>query len=85
MFDWLKIIIKFRLRPKYYLFDKNSLTNREIDIPEKIIRTKETINNNNQTANRKLIASEIEISDLIKLNNLVSKGKVILDYQFDNK
>src|SRR3989339_1373948 len=32
--EWLGVLLKYRLRPKYYLFNKNDLTNRTIDIPE---------------------------------------------------
>src|SRR3989339_487431 len=32
--EWLGVLLKYRLRPKYYLFNKNDLTGRTLDIPE---------------------------------------------------
>jgi hypothetical protein len=81
--SWLLIIIKYRLRPKYYLFNKNNLNNRIVDVPEiteEIIRAKKPIKVINQN---KVI--EADFLDLVKLEHLVDIGRVTLNYQFENK
>src|SRR5258706_11439844 len=31
--EWLGILVSYRLRPKYYLFTKNDITERIVDLP----------------------------------------------------
>lgn len=81
--QWLGILIKFRMRPKYYLFNKNNLTNRIIDVPEMLVKHKVS-----KTFSKKPINSqttEVELLDLVKLEHLINTGKVKLHYQFENK
>lgn len=81
--EWLGVLFRYRLRPKYYLFNKNNTTNRELVIPElpveyapaKKVAKKSTKTNDN----------ELTLSDVVKLNNLIASGKVALRYQFTKK
>lgn len=80
--EWLGVLLKFRLRPKYYLFNKNNLTDRTVDIPDFPVefvalrkKVKETVKAKN---------TEVKLSDLIKLENFISSGKVVR-YQFNKK
>jgi hypothetical protein len=80
--EWLGVLLKFRLRPKYYLFNKNDLTNRMVDIPDlpvEFITAKKTIKELIKTK-----ATDIKLADLIKLENFISSGKVVR-YQFNKK
>ena len=81
--EWLGVLLKYRLRPKYYLFNKNDLTNRTIDIPELPIEYVASKKQSKKTVLAK--ASEIELADLIKFEHLVSSGKVALHYQLNKK
>lgn len=81
--EWLGIILKYRFRPKYWLFDKNDLTNRQLDIPD--------IPNIAVSPRRKTArstqkhSSDIAISDLVKVQNLIDTGRVAVRYQFEKK
>jgi hypothetical protein len=78
--EWLGVLLKFRLRPKYYLFNKNNLTERTIDIPDlpvEFVAVKKTVKVSVKAKN-----TDIKLSDLIKLENFISSGKSVR-YQFN--
>lgn len=81
--EWLGIILKYRFRPKYWLFDKNDLTSRQLDIPD--------IPNIAVSTRKKTARSihthtpDVAISDLVKVQNLIDTGKVAVRYQFEKK
>ena len=81
--EWLGVLLKYRLRPKYYLFNKNDLTNRTLDIPELPIEYVASKKQAKKPVRAK--TTEIELSDLIKFEHLVSSGKVALHYQLSKK
>jgi hypothetical protein len=80
--EWLGILLRYRLRPKYYLLNKNDLTNRTVDIPDlpiEFVAAKKTAKELIKTK-----PTEIKLADLIKLENFISSGKVVR-YQFNKK
>lgn len=81
--EWLGVLMKYRLRPKYYLFNKNDLTNQSLDIPELPVeyvavkkKAKKPIRNEN---------FDLDILDQVKLEHLINSGKVALHYQLSKK
>ena len=81
--EWLGILVTYRLRPKYWLFNKNDTTNRTIDIPELPVEqilakkhTKKTVT---------VSAPDIDLLDQLKLEHLINSGKVAVRYQFEKK
>jgi len=81
--EWLGVLMKYRLRPKYYLFNKNDLTNRTLDIPELPVeyvavkkKAKKSVRNEN---------FDLNILDQVKLEHLINSGKVALHYQLSKK
>lgn len=81
--EWLGVLLKYRLRPKYYLFNKNDLTNRTLDIPElpvEQIIIKKKVDKSVQTKN-----FDLDIFDQVKLEHLINSGKVALHYQLSKK
>jgi len=80
--EWLGVVLKYQFRPKYWLFNKNDSTNRIIDIPDipdiAISKRKTTkIASGDQK-------TEINISDLVRLEQLIDSGKVAVRYQMKN-
>ena len=81
--EWLGVLLKYRLRPKYYLFNKNDLMGRTLDIPELPVeyvvvkkKAKKSIQNEN---------FDLDILDQVKLEHLINSGKVALHYQLSKK
>lgn len=81
--EWLGVLLKYRLRPKYYLFNKNNLTNRMLDIPElpvEQIAVKKPVKKISKSQN-----IDLDIFDQVKLEHLINSGKVALHYQLSKK
>jgi len=80
--EWLGVLLKYRLRPKYWLYNKNDIANRTIDIPDipdiAISKRKTT---KKASSDQK---TEINISDLVRLEKLIDSGKVAVRYQMKN-
>ena len=80
--EWLGVLLKYRLRPKYWLYNKNDITNRIIDIPNTpdiaLIPRKSSkkVSSKHKT--------EINISDLVRFEQLIESGKVAVRYQMKN-
>ncbi len=72
--EWLGIILKYRLRPKYWLFDKNDLTSRLIDIPD--IPNITVSPRRKSVKSTRIHAADVAIADLVKVQNLIDTGKV---------
>ncbi len=78
--EWLSVLIVYRLRPRIYIFNKNSLYERQIDLPEI----------NNQVLNTKPIKKSIKskkpdglsVTDLVKLETLMNSGKLAVNFNF---
>lgn len=80
--EWLGVVLKYQFRPKYWLYNKNDTTNRIIDIPD----IPDIVVNKRKTT--KKVSSdqktEINISDLVRLEQLIDSGKVAVRYQMKN-
>ncbi len=83
--DWLLVLSKFNLRPKYYVFDKNDAYLRTLYLPEE--RPKARLVGSHQKAQvaAKLSNPNFEIKDLIKLENLISNKKINLSFRMGRK
>lgn len=80
--QWLGIVLRYQARPKYWLYNKNDSTNRIIDVPE--------IPNIGLMAKKpvaKVIQNpvEVDVADLMKLEHLITTGRIAVRYQFGNK
>lgn len=80
--EWLGILMTYRLRPKFYLFNKNNLTDRTIDIP---VIPSEHVATRKATQKNVRVSTEIALADMVKLEHLIESGKVAMRYQFEGK
>jgi len=81
--EWLGILLKYRLRPKYWIFDKNDLTSRPLDIPDIpniAVKPRKKLAKSTRTP-----TNDLAIADLVKVQNLIDTGKVAVRYQFEKK
>ena len=80
--EWLGVVLRYQFRPKYWLYNKNDIANRIIDIPDipdiAISKRKTT---KKASSDQK---TEINISDLVRLEQLIDSGKVAVRYQMKN-
>lgn len=79
---WLSVLLKYQMRPKYYLFNKNSLAERQIYLP-KIKSSVKKVKSQAMVSARQ--DSELSISELIKLDAVLSSGKLAVNFNFKDK
>jgi len=81
--EWLGVVLRYHFRPRFWLYNKNDTSNRIIDIPEipdiAVIKRKSTKKATNDQK------TEINISDLVRLEQLINSGKVAVRYKFEKK
>ena len=80
--EWLGVLLKYRLRPKYWLYNKNDTTNRTIDILD--IPDIALVSRKFSRKNVSKQKTEINISDLVRFEQLIDSGKVAVRYQMKN-
>ena len=80
--QWLGVLLKYRLRPKYWLYNKNDIINRIVDVPDipDIALVSRKLSKKN-VSNKK---TEINIADLVRFEQLLDSGKVAVRYQMKN-
>lgn len=81
--EWLLVLVRFQNRPRYYLANKNSLYERELDLPQDLakpekVKSKSLVKN---IAEKK----ELSIPELVKLESLIESGKLAVRYQVGKK
>lgn len=81
--EWISILFKYRSRPKYYLFNKNTLCERQIDLP--VILNTETISKKIKHTNKVVDQDKLSVADLIKLETIMSSGKLAVNFNFKEK
>jgi len=81
--EWLGVVLRYQFRPRFWLYEKNDTSNRIIDIPEipdiAVIKRKSIKKATNDQK------TEINISDLVRIEQLIDSGKVAVRYQFEKK
>lgn len=68
LIDWLVILLRFKLRPRIYLFTKNDLTARETI---NILPIKEKTKTTNEIKQEKKLSNTVSFEDQIKINQLL--------------
>lgn len=79
--EWIAVLLRYKLRPKYYLFNKNDLTERIVDLPyiEPVMRLKKTLVKNTKKHH------ELSIKELIKLEQALSSRRLAVSFRFGGK
>jgi len=79
VFHWIKILARYRLRPKYYLFDKNDLSGRTIDAPQR-----EAVPIFSLHKAKKKIPAETKpatLEDLMKLESILKDNRFSISFR----
>lgn len=80
--EWFGVLLKYRMRPKYWLYNKNDTSNRIIDIPNIPDIALVPRKSSKKAINKQ--KAEINISDLVRFEQLIDSGKVAVRYQMKN-
>ncbi len=83
--NWLIVLLKFNLRAKYYVFNKNDSYLRQIELP---VSEKQLKRVSSQVVENKAAIkpnSSYGITELVRLENLIQTGKLALKFQTSKK
>lgn len=78
--NWLLVLLRFNLRPKFYVFNKNEAYLRTLDLPV-IEKAAPKLVHNAAKAKREVPAVQIKDEELVKLENLVNRKGVSLSFK----
>lgn len=80
--EWIGVLLSYHLRPKYYLFTKNDLTERMVDLPfiEPIKSVKKAT-----AKHHKKDLGELSIQELIRLEQAMNSRKLAVSFRFGGK
>ena len=81
VFNWLFILLRFNLRPKYYVFSKNDIYLRSVETPieEKKVVSKKTVKT------IKKIVNELAEVEAVKFSNIISNRNTSLSFKLNQK
>jgi hypothetical protein len=82
---WVIILLKFNTRPKYYIFNKNDRYLRTIDLPVFTQKSHFTFKLKPRKQKAKETKESINIKDLATLENIISQGKLALNFKTSRK
>lgn len=83
--DWLIVLLRYHVRPKYYLFDKNDSYQRILDLPVFVKKSVKLFNVKTAKKEAKLALPKFNIADFVKLENLIHNPKYTLSYKSGRK
>lgn len=79
--EWIGVLLRYKLRPKFYLFNKNDLMERTIDLPI------EPISHHKQIAAKspKKQMRELSVKELIKLEQALNSKNLAVSFRYGRK
>ncbi len=80
--EWIAVLLRYKLRPKYYLFNKNNLAERTVDLPfiEPVKNYKKA-----STKSHKKDFGELSIKELIRLEQAMNSKQLAVSFRFGGK
>lgn len=79
--EWIGVLLRYKLRPKFYIFNKNDLSERTLDLPyESETRHKK--------ATVKAVtkqAKELSVKELIKLEQAMASKNLAVSFRYGRK
>lgn len=83
--NWLLVLLRYNLRPRYYLFNKNDSYLRNMDFPEQQKKTSKLFNKAHKRKEIRIPAKSFGINDLVKLKDFIHNPDYSLSLKPDEK
>ncbi len=80
--EWLIVLLRYKLRAKYYLFNKNDLTERMVDLP--MVESAKSLVKS-RAAHSAKPHHELSIRELIRLEQTMSSRRLAVSFRFGGK
>ena len=79
--EWIRVLLRYKLRPKFYIFNKNDLTERNIDLPfEPVLNHKKAV-----VKGGKKQLKELSIKELIKFEQAMASKTLAVSFRYGKK
>jgi hypothetical protein len=79
--NWLIVLLRFNLRPGFYVFNKNETYLRTLDLPVIEKPSPKLLQNKAKARKEKPAAAEIGEKELVKLENLINRKGASLSFK----
>lgn len=79
--EWIGILLRYKLRPKFYIFNKNDITERLVDLPF------EPVTNHRKVVAKttKGLTKELSIKELIKFEQAMASKNLAVSFRYGRK
>lgn len=79
--EWIGILFRYKLRPKFYIFNKNDITERLVDLPfESVANHKKAV-----AKTTKRLTKELSIKELIKFEQAMASKNLAVSFRYGRK
>ncbi len=79
--EWIGILLRYKLRPKFYIFNKNDITERLVDLPfESVANHKKAV-----AKTTKRLTKELSIKELIKFEQAMASKNLAVSFRYGRK
>lgn len=79
--EWIGILLRYKLRPKFYIFNKNDLTERTFDLPYEPVSHYKKVTVKAVTKQ----AKELSVKELIKLEQAMTSKNLAVSFRYGRK
>lgn len=83
--NWLVIILRYNVRPKYYVFDKNDAFLRTLDLPVFEKKQRSAFGKTASKEQAKKKAPDFSIADLVRFEGLLTDPKFSFSFKSSRK
>jgi hypothetical protein len=83
--NWIIVLLRFNIRPRFYLFNKNDVFMRLVDLPVFEKKKVKLFKKSLAKKNAKTISPGFGFSELVKLENLIKNPKYTLSFKAGKK
>ncbi|MFA5894461.1 MAG: hypothetical protein WC851_01675 [Candidatus Shapirobacteria bacterium] len=79
--EWIGILLRYKLRPKFYIFNKNDITERLVDLPfESVANHKKAV-----AKTTKRLTKELSVKELIKFEQAMASKNLAVSFRYGRK
>lgn len=79
--EWIGVLLRYKLRPKFYIFNKNDLTERTLDLPFEPSSHHKKVTVKAVTKQ----AKELSVKELIKLEQAMTSKNLAVSFRYGRK
>ncbi len=85
VFQWLQVLLRFNVRPKYYVFNKNDAYLRVIDLPQLSRSSRKAVRHAHKPSTQKSQTAAFNLKDFVRFENLLGTQKFNLSFRTRKK